>query len=169
MGVCRAHFFNDLWPRAKLEDLAHLQRFVETFGKLIPERKNEEGSPKDRNIEGLHSLSPFVSLILREMGADFASFVKGNARATLMKERAFTAHVYGENVSYLQRPYVEKSRRNLQRWMGCHLERTGRDGDEHILVTILRHFNLEELYHPIMPRQYTRRGSVENNCKSCRL
>jgi glutathione S-transferase len=49
------------------------------------------------------------------LGRDcYVPFVLGNARALEAGEKAFTIETYGEPVSYLARPYPERSRRMIQ-------------------------------------------------------
>ena len=51
---------------------------------------------------------------LIEVGAEeYAPFVLGNARALEAGEKAFVIPTYGEDTSYLARPYPERSRRMI--------------------------------------------------------
>ena len=44
----------------------------------------------------------------------YAAFVLGNAKALAAGDKAFVIDTYGEEVSYLARPYPERSRRMVQ-------------------------------------------------------
>ena len=85
---------------------------------LLSSTSKNDDAPIDATVTGLLSFdeaarSPFVEMILEEMGGAFKEFVLGNAAALAKGEKAFTIEVYGERVSYLCRPYVEKSRQML--------------------------------------------------------
>lgn len=124
----RAHFLYDPAPsrvlRARYPDVV---RWV------------EEGAD---DWDGTGDLAPFpestgfARAILAEMGATWARFALGNRTALAHGHRAFVASIYGEDVSYLARPYIEQSRqmivariatelqpdeaRSFQQWLNLH-------------------------------------------------
>ncbi len=55
--------------------------------------------------------TPFARHVLSEMAATYAPFVLGNQAALAAGAKAFHVPTYGEDVSYLTRPYPETSRR----------------------------------------------------------
>jgi glutathione S-transferase len=55
--------------------------------------------------------TPFARTILGEMATTYKPYVLGNREAQGKGEKAFHATIYGEDVSYLSRPYPEQSRR----------------------------------------------------------
>jgi len=58
--------------------------------------------------------NPFADHVLT-LGAEcYSAFVLGNARALEAGEKAFVISTYGEEVSYLTRPYPERSRKMVQ-------------------------------------------------------
>lgn len=78
----------------------------------------DEGGADPWDGEG--ELSPFpegtsfASHVL-DVGRDpYAEFVLGNARALEAGDKAFVTETYGEEVSYLARPYPERSRRMIR-------------------------------------------------------
>ncbi len=59
--------------------------------------------------------TPFARHLLGEMATTYAPFVLGNQAALAAGAKAFHVETYGEDVSYLTRPYPEASRRMLAR------------------------------------------------------
>lgn len=56
----------------------------------------------------------FASHVIDIARDHYAAFVLGNADALASSSKAFTIETYGEEVSYLARPYPERSRRMIQ-------------------------------------------------------
>lgn len=140
MGGLRAHFLIDPWPRRFLAGLEHLRRWASDAEWPRPVSARARATP----VDPAH-LSPLLDFVFREMGGGFRAFVLGNARGLATGSKAFVAEVYGEEVSYLVRPYVEKSRRMLRRYTDRILE-----GDDRKRYTQLLHrYNLYELYSPL--------------------
>ena len=78
----------------------------------------------------------FARFVLREMASTYARYALAARQALEAGAKAFTAHIYGEDVSYLTRPYIEQSRRMVaaridalpaaqRRVVGAWLERAG--------------------------------------------
>ena len=110
-------------------------------------------SARAKDLDPSH-LPPFVKLILGEMGSNgngYARFVLSNAESLRRGDKAFVARVYEEDVSYLCRPYVEKSRQMLCASMSLSLRRDGTRGDAAALEQVLAEFGLAELYSPEPP------------------
>lgn len=140
LGGLRAHFLTDPWPKRKLRGLSNVARYATNAN---PVEHVSVAQPIDPA-----ALPPFIEFCLREMGREqgFKAFVLGNARAVEQTAKSFTAQVYGEEVSYLTRPYVEKSRRMLRQATGnalvahpLHLKQYSE---------LLDRFGLSELYSP---------------------
>jgi glutathione S-transferase len=68
--------------------------------------------------------TPFARTILGEMATTYKPYVLGNRDAQTAGSKAFHANIYGENVSYLSRPYPEQSRRMV----AAHIAELGADG-----------------------------------------
>jgi len=58
--------------------------------------------------------TPFAAHVLELGRSCYADFVLGNAGALERGDKAFVIETYGEAVSYLARPYPERSRRMVQ-------------------------------------------------------
>ena len=58
--------------------------------------------------------TPFANHVLDLARDRYAAFVLGNAKALAAGDKAFVIDTYGEEVSYLARPYPERSRRMVQ-------------------------------------------------------
>jgi len=57
--------------------------------------------------------TPFARFVIDEMVSTYQPYVLGNKDAQAAGARAFHAEIYGEDVSYLSRPYPEQSRRMI--------------------------------------------------------
>ena len=57
--------------------------------------------------------TPFARAMLGEMATTYKPYILGNRDAQAAGEKAFHADIYGESVSYLSRPYPEKSRQMI--------------------------------------------------------
>lgn len=64
----------------------------------------------DGDVVAFPDSTPFAHTILGEMATTYKPFVLGNRGAQKAGEKAFVANIYGEDVSYLSRPYPEQSR-----------------------------------------------------------
>lgn len=72
--------------------------------------------------------TPFARTILGEMATTYKPYVLGNRDAQDAGSKAFHARIYGEDVSYLSRPYPEQSRRMV----AAHIAELGTDGRDAI-------------------------------------
>eukprot|EP00035_Acanthoeca_spectabilis_P026708 m.463910 g.463910 ORF g.463910 m.463910 type:complete len:374 (-) comp23212_c0_seq1:112-1233(-) len=149
MGAFKAHLLRDPFPREFLKDLTAVRHWHDhVFGSAVPEK----ASVVDHTLS-LDSLPPFCSLVLDEMGGAFAKFVEGSRDAHASESKSFVATTYGENVSYLFRPYVEKSRQLLRHKLSVHLNSCSARERLHF-EQIMRHFGLATLYLPPMTEKH---------------
>ena len=103
LGGLRGHTNSDPLP-----DLSHYVRVV-----AWDERRADEWKG-DGELAAFPESTPFPAHILAVGRECYADFVLGNARALDKGAKAFTIETYGEAVSYLTRPYPERSRRMIQ-------------------------------------------------------
>ena len=105
LGGLRAHTYNDPDPK---EITAQYPRVVKWCEEATSQWKGAgELLPFD-------SPTPFAQFILDEMYSTYRPYVLGNADAQQAGAKAFHVQIYGEDVSYLSRPYPEQSRRMVQ-------------------------------------------------------
>ena len=73
-----------------------------------------EGSADDWSgngeLEAFPQSTQFARFVLSEMAATYQPYVLGNREAQAAGAKAFHVEVYGEDVSFLSRPYPERSR-----------------------------------------------------------
>jgi glutathione S-transferase len=67
----------------------------------------------DGQLQPFPSSTPFAQFVLEEMAATYQPYVLGNREAQRAGAKAFHIEVYGEDVSYLSRPYPERSRQMI--------------------------------------------------------
>ncbi|MGH0030801.1 MAG: glutathione S-transferase C-terminal domain-containing protein [Myxococcota bacterium] len=104
LGGLRAHTNADPIP-----DLSAYPRV------LAWDAKEADDWDGDGELAPFPESTPFARHVLA-LGRDrYMPFLLGNARALAAGDKAFVAPAYGEEVSYLCRPYPEQSRRMLQR------------------------------------------------------
>lgn len=143
MGGLSAHFLHDPHPQALLAGLDRVAEWTHT----LMEQVIATGAAVSPAPISANGLSPFVNLLLKEMGGPFKSFVQGNGAALAKGEKAFVVEVYGEEVSYLCRPYAEKSRRMLIEKLKTHGASCSAD-EKAEFAKILGGSNLGDLYGP---------------------
>ena len=85
--------------------------------------------------------TPFAQHILKLAGSEYITFALGNREAITRGDKVFTITTYGEKVSYLSRPYPERSRQMI-------VDRIGQlDRDDRAKVTEwLDEFGLGECF-----------------------
>lgn len=99
----RAHFLYDPAPKKALyEKYPGVVRWVEE------DADKWDGSG---DLVQFPEMTPFANTILSEMKNTYQLFALGNRDALSEKKKAFVITVYGEDVSYLARPYIEQSRK----------------------------------------------------------
>lgn len=101
----RAHFLYDPAPnralRARYPDVVHWAE------------STAEGWDGEGELVPFPESTPFARSILSQMTETWAPFVCGNRKALADGQKAFVANIYGEDVSYLARPYIEQSRQMI--------------------------------------------------------
>lgn len=101
----RAHFLYDPAPKKAIyEKYPIVVRWVEESA------DQWDGSG---NLVEFPETTPFGHFILKEMQETYQPFALGNSEALQQKQKAFIVNIYGEEVSYLARPYIEQSRQMI--------------------------------------------------------
>jgi glutathione S-transferase len=101
----RAHFLYDPAPNRALRN-----RFADI---VLWTEQNADSWEGTGNWADLPQPTSFVHFVLSEMKDTYARFALGNRDALHNGAKAFVASIYGEDVSYLARPYIEQSRRMI--------------------------------------------------------
>ncbi|MEM7020301.1 MAG: glutathione S-transferase family protein [Pseudomonadota bacterium] len=104
LGGLRAHTYMDPTPK----------KVTANYPKVI--EWTENGADRwDGNGElaPFPDSTPFAQFVLKEMVSTYQPYVMGNQIAQEAGIRAFTAHIYDEDVSYLSRPYPEFARQMI--------------------------------------------------------
>ena len=90
-----------------------------------------EGSADDwsggGDLEPFPDSTPFARFVLDEMTATYQRYVLGNRDAQVAGAKAFHVDMYGEEVSYLSRPYPERSRKMIVEKIETQLTPAERD------------------------------------------
>jgi hypothetical protein len=105
------------------------------------------GSTEQECLEA-NALPDIVLTLLRDMGGrehdgGFVNYVTGCRAALRSSQKSFTARVYGEDVSFLARSYVETSSLLLQRFWQSVIVTESTRGD---LEKLLRTYGLDQAY-----------------------
>ncbi len=101
----RAHFLYDPAPKKVLYD-----RYPTVVRWTEKEADQWDGSGELANFPESTDFSRFI---LSEMAETYQLFALGNRDALVQGNKAFVINIYGEEVSYLARPYIEQSRRMI--------------------------------------------------------
>jgi len=101
LGGLRAHTYKDPVPRRVTENYPRVVAFSEGGS------DNWDGSG---TLAEFPESTPFARFVLQEMITTYQPYVLGNKAAQEAGAKAFHANIYGEEVSYLSRPYPERSR-----------------------------------------------------------
>ncbi len=129
----RAHFLYDPAPKAAL-----YERYPEVVAWV------EHGADKWTGSGELPELSQstdFARFVLQEMATTYKPFVLGNRQALEQGDRAFVIPMYGEDVSYLARPYIEQSRGML----AAHVHQELSGDEREAFLQWLQPFELSEV------------------------
>lgn len=105
LGGLRGHTNMDPAPRALVEKYPLVKAWAESKA----DKWNGDGE-----LVSFPGSTPFASFVLQEMTSTYVPFVLGNAEALAVGAKAFHARIYGEDVSYLTRPYPEQSRQMIR-------------------------------------------------------
>lgn len=128
LGGLRAHFNHDPAPRRAIHDRYPI---VIDWCERRADCWEGQGS-----VLGINQLTEFASFVLQEMAQTYKPFVLANRKALLNKEKAFVIAMYGEDVSYLARPYIEQSRQMIVHRLHRQLRESQR---EHLNTVLLQH------------------------------
>lgn len=101
----RAHFNHDPAPRKAIHDA-----YPRTIAWCEQRADTWDGTG---NLVAFPASTPFAQFILKEMVATYRPFALGNRSALIEHQKAFVIDMYGEDVSYLGRPYIEQSRQMI--------------------------------------------------------
>ena len=112
LGGLIAHTFNDPDPKRVTANYPRVVQWCET-GAFEWDGEGE--------LAPFPELTPFAAFVLEEMQATYWPYVLGNQAAQAAGAKAFHARIYGEEVSYLSRPYPEQSRLMVTHRMRHHL------------------------------------------------
>jgi len=134
LGGLRAHFNHDPAPRQIIH--AAYPRTIHWC---------EESADLWSGNGALNTLSEpgdFVKTLLREIATAFKPFVLANKTALEKNQKAFVINLYGEDVSYLTRPYVEQSRQLIMQ----RIEQSLSGEDKALIIDWLKQNDLAALY-----------------------
>lgn len=104
LGGLRAHTNMDPDPKKKMVGYPGVLAWVE---------ESADQWDGGGELAGFPDSSPFARFVLQEMVATYQPYVLGNRDAQAAGAKAFHANIYGEDVSYLSRPYPEQSRQMI--------------------------------------------------------
>lgn len=125
LGLLRAHFFYDPAPKDALYNAyPALVRWVETDADAWSGRDDDDA------LLEFPETTAFGSFVLQEMGQTYAPFIRGNKAAREAGDKAFIIPIYGEEVSYLARPYIETARQMIAKRISEELSDTEKPGFE---------------------------------------
>jgi glutathione S-transferase len=133
LGGLRGHTNADPIP-----DLSEYERVVAW------DEERADAWQGDGDLAAFPDSTPFAAHVLAVGRECYADFVVGNARALSEGEKAFTIQTYGEQVSYLARPYPERSRRMIQARIRDRLT----EGERKLVVDWLGRVGLAECFAP---------------------
>jgi glutathione S-transferase len=80
--------------------------------------------------------TPFAQFVLREMAPTYKPYALGNRDAQAAGAKAFHTEIYGEDVSYLSRPYPERSRKMIAEKIARQLDNAEQDDVSTWLATV---------------------------------
>lgn len=129
----RAHFLYDPAPkRALLDRYPAVVRWAQG---------DADSWDASATLTALPDTTAFAAFVLDEMADTYQPFALGNRRALANGDKAFVIPMYGEDVSYLARPYIEQSRQMLV----AHLESLRAVQDCAVLEALLEQHRLTSL------------------------
>ncbi len=113
LGGLRAHTYMDPVPKRVTANYPRVVSYSE--GDL----DDWDGSG---DLPGFPETTAFGEFVLGEMVDTYQPYVLANGVAQQAGAKAFHADIYGEEVSYLSRPYPETSRQMIVEKMSCSLD-----------------------------------------------
>ena len=133
LGGLRAHTNMDPTPKRLVARYPDIVAWAET------EADKWDGSGE---LAPFPDSTPFARFVLAEMRGTYVPFVMGNAEALGAGAKAFHVETYGEDVSYLTRPYPEQSRQMIRDKIAHQLS----DGERQAVKAWLGSSNLEDCF-----------------------
>ncbi len=118
LGGLRAHTNMDPTPKRAIEKYEKVVRWAEETADKWDGQGELTTFPKN---------TPFGQFVLDEMRTTYIPYVLGNANAVDAGAKAFHVEIYGEDVSYLCRPYPEKSRQMIKDKISAWMETNDQD------------------------------------------
>jgi len=115
LGGLRGHTYADPGPKRKVSEYRHIVKWLE---------KQADQWDGKGELAPMENPTGFAQHILREMPTTYQPFVLGNKNACEQDSKFFITNIYGEDVSYLMRPYPETSRQMIVNFMAQHLSHT---------------------------------------------
>lgn len=106
LGGLRAHTLMDPDPKAQMQGYTRVIEWAES---------GADAWSGDGALAAFPESTDFARFVLHEMRGTYLPFVLANREALAAGAKAFHAETYGEDVSYLCRPYPESSRRMIVR------------------------------------------------------
>ena len=104
LGGLRAHTNMDPDPKESTQNYPRVVQWCEV---------NADNWAGEGTLEPFPGSTPFARFVLAEMISTYQPYVLGNRDAQRAGAKAFHVEMYGEDVSYLSRPYPEFSRQML--------------------------------------------------------
>ncbi len=101
LGGLRAHTNMDPTPKAQIAGFKRVIEWAES---------GADGWDGSGELAPFSRPTPFAQMVLREMATNYVPYILANRDAQKAGAKAFHAEIYGEDVSYLCRPYPEQSR-----------------------------------------------------------
>ncbi|MEM7078398.1 MAG: glutathione S-transferase family protein [Pseudomonadota bacterium] len=129
LGGLRAHTYRDPVPKRVVADFPTVVEWAE---------RRADTWDGGGELARFPQSTAFARHVLKEMADTYGTFVLGNRDALQAGAKAFHVESYGEDVSYLTRPYPEQSRRMV----GARL----RDLPSTALDTWLAEYRLEPIF-----------------------
>ncbi len=103
LGGLRAHTNMDPDPK----------EVVAGYPKVVAWAEGNDTWDGSGELEPFPDSTPFASMVVREMASTYQPYVLANRAAQTAGAKAFHAVIYDEDVSYLSRPYPERSRQMI--------------------------------------------------------
>jgi len=104
LGGLRAHTLMDPDPRRVTEQFPRVVAWCES---------DADAWSGSGELGAFPETTEFARVVLEEMASTYRPFVLANRAARTNGDKAFQVPMYGEDVSYLARPYPEQSRRMI--------------------------------------------------------
>lgn len=133
LGGLRAHTYADPVPKRMVSKYPGVVKWLET------EADQWDGTGGLLNAE---NPSAFAQHVLSLMKETYKPFILGNNLAIEQGDKFFLAHVYGEEVSFLARPYPEQSRQVLSAFISGIKD----SKEKQAAMALLEKYQLKEIF-----------------------